>query len=532
MTVNVSSAETHATARPAYDARCFRYLRFTLCASLYLLPFMRIPQLGLDEGSVIYAAVRIVHGQVYARDFFEVMGPGTPYWLAGYFKLFGVSFLATRISLFLTSLGSGLLMYFLSSRVCERYKWLPCLLLASAGFGAFWPGISYHVDGNFFALLSIACAVLWQDKRWKVLLISAGVFAGLTTCFLQPKGILLLVAMLIWLVAQRHGGAVSASAFGLVMGGYLSVAAIVVGYFWSQSALGSLVYANVVWPSRNYGTVNAVPYGQGIIIWYWDRYLTMRSAFIWPFSWAGVALAAILIAPLIFIASLPALMPLSALWAALAGRIKWRIVTQETVLYMLCGTALWLSEIHRTDINHLVFGSPLLIILCIYFLDANRNWYSVNVLKLVMIVAVCLAVFNLLGVLTAHSVMTRAGSVAVFKDDSVLTYMNTHFVSGAEAFVYPYHPMYYFLSSTTNPTRYSLLMYNYNTPEQFREVVSELERKRVRYVVWDTGFEAKTAGVFPGSSPKDSKDRIVEPYLESHYKLLENDDGVWIMERK
>jgi hypothetical protein len=532
MTVNRALTETNATARPAHNARCLRYLKFALCAGLYILPFMRIPQLGLDEGSVVYAAVRIVHGQVFARDFFEVMGPGTPYLLAAYFKLFGVSFLATRINLFLTSLGTGLLIYFLSSRVCKRYQWLPYLLMVSAGLGAFWPGISYHVDGNFFALLSVACVVLWQDKRWKSLLILSGVFSGLTTCFLQPKGILLLVAILIWLAVLRHKGAVSISALGLMIGGYLCVAALVLGYFWSQSALGSLIYSNVVWPSQHYGTVNAVPYGQGIIRWHWDRYITMKDVFSWPFSLAGIAFAAILLAPLLFIATLPALLPLSALWAVFAGRIKWRIVTQDIVLYVLCGAALWLSEIHRTDINHLVFGSPLLIILFTYFVESVRRKSSEYAHQLVAICAVWLATFNFIGVLTAHSVMMRAGSVAVFKDDPVLAYMNTHVASGTEVFVYPYHPMYYFLSSTINPTRYSLLMYNYNTPEQFHEVVGDLEKKQVRYVVWDTGFEAKTADIFPGSSSLDSKDRIVEPYLESHYRRLENDDGVWIMERK
>ena len=54
------------------------YLIFALCASLYFLPFMRIllPGDG-DEGLLISGAVRIVHGQVFARDFFEVVGPGT-----------------------------------------------------------------------------------------------------------------------------------------------------------------------------------------------------------------------------------------------------------------------------------------------------------------------------------------------------------------------------------------------------------------------------------------------------------------------
>ena len=51
------------------------YLIFALCASLYFLPFMRLLLQETDEGILVYGAVRIVHGQVFARDFFEVVGP-------------------------------------------------------------------------------------------------------------------------------------------------------------------------------------------------------------------------------------------------------------------------------------------------------------------------------------------------------------------------------------------------------------------------------------------------------------------------
>ena len=43
---------------------------------------MRLVRLEADEGTIIDGAVRIVHGQVFARDFFEVAGPGTFYWLS------------------------------------------------------------------------------------------------------------------------------------------------------------------------------------------------------------------------------------------------------------------------------------------------------------------------------------------------------------------------------------------------------------------------------------------------------------------
>src|SRR5580704_4163128 len=104
------------------------YLIFALCASLYLLPLMRILLGNGDEGLLVVGAARIAHGQIFGRDFFEVVGPGTFYWLALFFKLFGVTFVATRLCLFVSSMGTALAMYFASRRICKQYQVLPCIL--------------------------------------------------------------------------------------------------------------------------------------------------------------------------------------------------------------------------------------------------------------------------------------------------------------------------------------------------------------------------------------------------------------------
>ena len=122
MSTTLNYPATQTAMRKAPSRRYASYLFFILCASLYVLPFMRLFLQGTDEGLLVNGAVRVAHGQIFARDFFEVMGPGTFYWLATFFKLFGVTFLATRICLFVTSLGTGLLMYFL---VAQGMRALP-----------------------------------------------------------------------------------------------------------------------------------------------------------------------------------------------------------------------------------------------------------------------------------------------------------------------------------------------------------------------------------------------------------------------
>jgi hypothetical protein len=517
-----SAAVIHRPTFNVTTRKYLPYLTFTLFAGLYFLPFMRVFLQTPPEGLLVYGAVRIVHGQVFARDFFEVVGPGTFYWLALFFKLFGISFATTRICLFATSLGTALAMYFLSRRVCRQYQTLPCVILFAAYFGTGWPTISHHVDSNCFALLCVACITAWQGKPRNSLLFSAGALAGATTCFLQQKGALLLLALLVWLWMQHRRRSTSLSSLGAVAGGFAGVLGLIIVYFWTRHALGDLAYANLVWPLQHYSAANVVPYAQGMIRDCWNHFVVAKPGFRWT-----IATATVLITPFFFVAALPALLP------ALAVRYRSNPVTPEIALYWLCGCALWLGEIHRKDIFHLVFGSPLLIILSIYYLEQYRAKVADLALQVLAISAACLAVFNLFLVLSARPLVTRVGTIALFKNIPALSVLDDKVAPGEEIFAYPYCPMYYFLSATTNPTRYGGLLYNFNTPSQFEEVVRVLEQRRVRYVLWDTHFQAKeVAALFPASAHISPGALIIEPYLESHYKVVWADADTRLLERR
>ena len=52
-----------------------------------------------------------------------------------------------------------------------------------------------------------------------------------------------------------------------------------------------------------------------------------------------------------------------------------------------------------------------------------------------------------------------------------------------EIFAYPYYASMYLLTETRNATRYQVLLPRYNTDEEIREAIEDLERKKVAYVV-------------------------------------------------
>ena len=115
----------------------------------------------------------------------------------------------------------------------------------------------------------------------------------------------------------------------------------------------------------------------------------------------------------------------------------------------------------------------------------------------------------------------------------MLEFTAAHTRVNEEVFFYPCRPMYYFLSGSTNPTRFSILVYNYNTRDEFQEAVQNLESRQVKYVVWDTNFENKIfASVYPAARKLPPDQQVMEPYLNSKYAMVAEHDGFRIMMRK
>ena len=65
----------------------------------YLWLFRRYTSMEPDEGIVLQGAQRILRGEVLYRDFFSFFTPGSYYFLALLFKVFGSSFLVARSAL-------------------------------------------------------------------------------------------------------------------------------------------------------------------------------------------------------------------------------------------------------------------------------------------------------------------------------------------------------------------------------------------------------------------------------------------------
>jgi hypothetical protein len=152
---------------------------------------------------------------------------------------------------------------------------------------------------------------------------------------------------------------------------------------------------------------------------------------------------------------------------------------------------------------------------------------------LVCCVALLAALLALIASTPATTMETRRGAIQLFTDDDALDFLHQNIPAGEQVFVYPYYPMYYFLANVRNPTRYSILMYHINTPEQFDEVIQALESEQVKLVLWDTWVAgANLRQWFPEYQDPPADEQRLEQYLNDNYKVVQVKNRFRILQRK
>ncbi len=109
-----------------------------------------------DEGSLVHAAQRIAGGEVPYRDFYHFYAPGSFYLLAGLFRIFGESFLLSRIMWVVVRAAIVALMFLAGCRFMpKRFALLPALVTLLV------PGPWFK---SFYAFSAVGC--LWATLRY------------------------------------------------------------------------------------------------------------------------------------------------------------------------------------------------------------------------------------------------------------------------------------------------------------------------------------------------------------------------------
>ncbi len=186
---------------------------------------------------------------------------------------------------------------------------------------------------------------------------------------MQPKGLLLILACLLT-VAIKSRQQSCVQRLMIVIGGYATVGLVVILYFAYIGALDDVVYANIVWPLTHYGGVNAVPYGFGLRAILLGAVDSSVAAVLWFTSYGGLSPALSSWSRYLLVVCCPAILAASAISRPFSA------FTHESLPYWTIGIAIWASELHRKDMAHLFWGSPVLIILIVHLLNRHATCCS------------------------------------------------------------------------------------------------------------------------------------------------------------
>jgi len=179
----------------------------------------------------------------------------------------------------------------------------------------------------------------------------------------------------------------------------------------------------------------------------------------------------------------------------------------------------------RADIIHFMYLLPLWGLVLAWIVD-GRDIPSRIFHKAKPFITAYLAIAFLLFALALLTravgalveVVTRRGQIALPARDNVLGYVQAHVTPGETMLVYPYLPLYYYLTATFSPSRYEYLQPGMNTPEQVQEMLSQLAAKRVQVVLFEPGFPQKIPTSWPGTPLSAIANDPVTDYILREYR--------------
>jgi hypothetical protein len=501
----------------------------------YLLPFFRFTTLNADEGIVLQGAQRILDGQVLYRDFFSFYTPGSYYWTALLLRLFGDTILVPRFALLIYGATLSSITFLLARRVCGLWTSLLAAYLTTLITLPFSFYVQHNWESTVLAATAVLCLVRLVEasspSRWFL----AGFLISLTILFEQSKGggLFLGSGLGVSLLATRGGLRVTSQSMRAALFGLGAPFVVAFLYFAAHHAL-FLMFTDWFWPLRHYSIVNHVPYGFfPLSPGQADRIHT--TPLIWrTFIWFSMS-------PLFLIPVLPFLAAGYVFFQARCLRTAADSVCAHYVLVGSTLVGLWLGVlVSRRDAGHVIYLLPLFVLPLAWIIEGRRlrSWLLPKIRPLIVLWV--LFSFTFLGLsmlfepLNGHDQLeTRRGSLKANGIDTVFAYVQTHVRPGNKIFVYPYQPLYYYLTGASNPTAYEYFQPGMHSSEQVADAIQQLDRDKTEVVMFTTSFSEIIYIPWPNTPDKIiAQQDPMALYIVRHYRpcksLTSTTNGNWV----
>ena len=264
-----------------YD-NAIRYIFIVFFILLALIPPLYYIHgfLSPDESGFMFIGDSINHGSILYKDFIDNKPPGIFYLNALIFFIFGKSFYASRIVLYIINALSALIIYLLGKNLWDKHIGQLSSILFLIGVynpliqGYFVLTEQYMV---FFGLLGTFVFFKFRERRY---LVPVGILFGIATLFKQP-GVLFYVLILIYYFSGllNKGNRTKVFVYNVIKSsllisiGFLIPIFITVVFFYREGVLYDFIYWSFLYfISGKYGTRFDItslfqPINSLVIIW-------------------------------------------------------------------------------------------------------------------------------------------------------------------------------------------------------------------------------------------------------------------------
>ena len=458
---------------------------------LYLMLF-RLPATPIftefDPLIFLYNADRMLGGEVMYRDFVQFTFPGGQVLYYFLFCFFGPNYWLLGAATIVMGACSFWLCLKVSRIVIQGpLAYLPSLVFVF--FGMRWFGLdgSHRTFSPLFVLLAILALL---KGRGYVSLVAAGIFCAFASFFTQPRGIVAVAALLVFVVidsiaAEREWTATLGRIATLSASFGVSLV-LLCSYYILSVGLDTFFQSTIVYPALYYRFHEHNGYGA--------FFAGLNLAFEAPGPGGKF-----LIIPTVFYSFF---VPLSILLFPL---IYWRDRTKRPwefwrrpALIAIVAAFLVLTTTAPNSFRFFNISAPCLILLtwAASYLKvvASRQKAVAVVLAVLLVVFGYAQAFRTQFLWPYTLIEMPRGRVAM--PESAVMHKYVWLLENTFPGEYVYEvgvPYIYFPLGLKNPTRYGhIVPTDYTRPEQVEEVVADLKRKTPRLIVWQNSLHNGT----------------------------------------
>jgi 4-amino-4-deoxy-L-arabinose transferase-like glycosyltransferase len=497
---------------------------FLFCIA-YLSAFRGYSSLEPDEGIVLAGAERILRGEVPYRDFFSFYTPGSFYLVALLFRVFGDSLTVARTSIAVTGACCSVITYVLARRVCRRGMALFAALLTTITGVAYRFLVLHNWYSTLLCCLAVYAAVQLIDSRKCIWAFATGSLAALTILFEQSKGAGLCLGLVVGFLSMRvlrRTPLFQRSQSAALAAGFLWPFIVTFGYFGSQRTI-AVMLQDWLWPLHHYTQANHVLYG-----WQnWSEQARDTIFYSGP-AWLKI-LKGLAVSPGFLIPILP-LIAVGVFAYTMFHLRTHKLAVGNFNYYLLMSavlSGLLISVVMvRADVMHFMYLAPLWYVVLAWILGAPEFQNHLLVAArpyLIPCIAITFGLMSfalLLAATGAQNVIhTRRGMMKTSAKDTVVECVDAHVQTGKEVLVYPYLPLYIYLTATRSPSRYDYFQPGMNTPDQAWEIITSLQSHNVRAILFEPGFADKFANSWPGTPLNAIANDPVGDYIVRNYRV-------------